>query len=88
MAKYESKQLRNLAVIGHGGTGKTSLCESIPYEQEKRAAGPCGRRLFHHGREDEIGLYVRDKLFQSSTGNRGAYWQRLARSKGCLSGIG
>ncbi len=22
MAKYESKQLRNLAVIGHGGTGK------------------------------------------------------------------
>ncbi|HPL09165.1 MAG: elongation factor G [Smithellaceae bacterium] len=29
MAKYEPKQLRNLAVIGHGGTGKTSLCESL-----------------------------------------------------------
>jgi elongation factor G len=29
MAKYESKSLRNLAVIGHGGTGKTSLCESL-----------------------------------------------------------
>ena len=31
MAKYESKSLRNLAVIGHGGTGKTSLCESFLY---------------------------------------------------------
>ena len=29
MAKYESKSLRNLAVVGHGGTGKTSLCESL-----------------------------------------------------------
>lgn len=29
MAKYESKSLRNMAVIGHGGTGKTSLCESL-----------------------------------------------------------
>ena len=31
MPKYESKSIRNLAVIGHGGTGKTSLCESILY---------------------------------------------------------
>jgi len=31
MAKYESKSLRNMAVIGHGGTGKTSLCESLLY---------------------------------------------------------
>ena len=29
MAKYESKSLRNLAVVGHGSTGKTTLCESI-----------------------------------------------------------
>ena len=29
MVKYESKSLRNLAVVGHGGTGKTSLCESF-----------------------------------------------------------
>ena len=31
MLKYESKSIRNLAVIGHGGTGKTTLCESFLY---------------------------------------------------------
>ena len=31
MSKYESKSIRNLAIIGHGGTGKTSLCESLLY---------------------------------------------------------
>ena len=35
MAKYEPKSLRNLAVIGHGGTGKTSLCESLLYVSGK-----------------------------------------------------
>ncbi|MBN1365436.1 MAG: elongation factor G [Syntrophaceae bacterium] len=35
MAKYESKLLRNLAIVGHGGTGKTSLCESILFVSGK-----------------------------------------------------
>jgi len=29
MAKYDSISLRNIAVAGHGGTGKTTLCESF-----------------------------------------------------------
>lgn len=29
MAKYDSTTLRNVAITGHGGTGKTSLCESF-----------------------------------------------------------
>jgi len=29
MAKYDSISLRNIAVTGHGGAGKTSLCESF-----------------------------------------------------------
>ncbi|MCE5212850.1 MAG: elongation factor G [Deltaproteobacteria bacterium] len=35
MAKYETKSLRNLAVAGHGGTGKTSLCESLLFVSGK-----------------------------------------------------
>ena len=31
MSKYEVTSIRNLAIIGHGGTGKTSLCESFLY---------------------------------------------------------
>jgi elongation factor G len=31
MAQYESSSLRNVAIIGHGGTGKTSLGESFLY---------------------------------------------------------
>jgi elongation factor G len=29
MAKYDSKSLRNVTIIGHGATGKTTLCESF-----------------------------------------------------------
>jgi elongation factor G len=35
MAKYEPKSIRNIAVVGHGGTGKTSLCESFLFVSGK-----------------------------------------------------
>lgn len=35
MAKYDTKALRNIAVIGHGGTGKTTLCEAFLFAAGK-----------------------------------------------------
>jgi len=35
MAMVESASIRNIAVVGHGGTGKTSLCESFLFVSGK-----------------------------------------------------
>ena len=32
MKIYETKNIRNVAILGHGGAGKTTLCEAMFYE--------------------------------------------------------
>ncbi len=41
MSQYDSNSLRNIAITGHGGTGKTSLCESFLFLSGK--SDKCGR---------------------------------------------
>ena len=31
MKQYEAKKIKNIAVLGHGSSGKTTLCDAIIY---------------------------------------------------------
>ena len=52
MATIETKKIRNIALLGHGGSGKTSLAESMIYmcggtdRLGKVAHGVCKENLF------------------------------------------
>jgi elongation factor G len=35
MAKHDTKSIRNIAIVGHGGTGKTSIAESMLFVSGK-----------------------------------------------------
>ena len=35
MKQYETKNIRNIALLGHGSAGKTTLCEAMLYASGK-----------------------------------------------------
>lgn len=45
MADYITTNIRNIALIGHGSEGKTTLTEAMLYRcRISGSSGPCGRR--------------------------------------------
>ena len=69
MADFNTKQLRNLALLGHGGSGKTSLAEAMLY-----IAGATDRL----GSIAGYARYTRAELSEVLTGE----FMLLARTKG------
>ncbi len=56
MPKYETKDLRNLAFIGHGDSGKTSLAEAILFKTKsvtRLGSVADGTTLFDHDAEEK-----------------------------------
>ncbi len=60
MKSYETKDIRNVAIVGHSGEGKTSLCEAILYNAkatDRMGSTPAGNTVMDYD-EQEIARQI------------------------------
>ena len=63
MKEYQTEQIRNIGIVGHSGTGKTSLIEAILYN------GGAIERMGQVDNENSVSDYAPDEIERKMTIN-------------------
>ena len=78
MPDYKSEQIRNVSVIGHAGTGKTSFCEAVLFSSgvTNRMGSVSEGNSTSDYHEDEI-----EKQMSINSAVMNAFWKKTSGDK-------